>query len=100
MPTLDEFRTQARTEIESEKPLYKNVNNVQLEFGENDYEYAIEMRAHAYFNEQQTGYIRNRQEAYGSIAEQLDMQYWDAVNGTTTWKDHVAQVKTDNPKPE
>ena len=25
------------------------------------------------------------------------MQYWDAVNDTTTWKDHIAQVKADNP---
>jgi len=37
---------------------------------------------------------------YPSIGEQLDMQYWDAVNGTTTWKDTIAQVKSDNPKPE
>ena len=37
--------------------------------------------------------------AYASIGDQLDMQYWDAVNGTTTWKDHVAKVKADNPKP-
>ena len=43
--------------------------------------------------------IQNRQIAYGSIADQLDMQYWDSVNGTTTWKDHIAQVKADNPKP-
>ena len=27
------------------------------------------------------------------IEEQLDMMYWDQVNGTTTWKDHVAAVK-------
>jgi len=27
------------------------------------------------------------------------MQYWDNVNGTTTWKDHVAAVKTANPIP-
>ena len=45
-------------------------------------------------------YQRDRAIAYSSIQEQLDMQYWDAVNGTTTWKDHVAQVKSDNPKPE
>lgn len=44
-------------------------------------------------------FVENRQDAYGSIAEQLDMQYWDNVNGTTTWKDHIAQVKSDNPKP-
>jgi len=42
-------------------------------------------------------YIEDR--VYPSIQEQLDMQYWDAVNGTTTWKDAIAQVKADNPKP-
>ncbi len=40
-----------------------------------------------------------RAAAYASIGDQLDMQYWDAVNGTTTWKDHVAKVKADHPKP-
>lgn len=29
----------------------------------------------------------------------LDMQYWDAVNGTTTWVDAVAAVKAQYPKP-
>jgi hypothetical protein len=42
-------------------------------------------------------YQRDRQ--YPSIGDQLDMQYWDQVNGTTTWKDAVAKVKSDNPKP-
>ena len=36
---------------------------------------------------------------YASVQEQLDMQYWDAVNRTTTWKDHVAAVKAKYPKP-
>ena len=40
----------------------------------------------------------NRKKAYGNIEEQLDMMYWDNVNSTTTWKDHVAKVKSDNPK--
>jgi hypothetical protein len=40
-----------------------------------------------------------RDRVYPSIQEQLDMQYWDSVNGTTTWKDAVAKVKSDNPKP-
>ena len=44
-------------------------------------------------------YQRDRAVAYASIQDQLDMQYWDNVNGTTTWKDHIAQVKADNPKP-
>ena len=45
-------------------------------------------------------YIGKRAAAYASIGAQLDMQYWDAVNGTTTWKDHVAKVKSDNAKPD
>jgi len=40
-----------------------------------------------------------RRAAYGSVGDQLDMQYHDNVDGTTTWKDHVAKVKADNPKP-
>jgi len=36
--------------------------------------------------------------AYGSIGDQQDMQYWDAVNSTTTWVDHIAAVKLANPK--
>lgn len=44
-------------------------------------------------------YQSDRAAAYASIGDQLDMQYWDLVNGTTTWKDHVAKVKADHPKP-
>ena len=44
-------------------------------------------------------YQRDRAEQYPSIQDQLDMQYHDQVNGTTTWKDAIAKVKADNPKP-
>ena len=44
-------------------------------------------------------YQRDRLDAYPSMCEQMDMQYWDAVNGTTTWKDAVAKVKSDIPQP-
>ena len=39
-----------------------------------------------------------RDRVYPSIQEQLDMQYWDKVNGTTNWEDAIAKVKADNPK--
>ena len=39
-----------------------------------------------------------RDRVYPSIGDQLDMQYKDLLNGTTTWKDAVAKVKSDNPK--
>ena len=44
-------------------------------------------------------YARNRAEAYAELSDQLDMQYWDSVNGTTTWSDHIAEVKALYPKP-
>ena len=44
-------------------------------------------------------YAIDRAVAYPSIQEQFDMQYWDSVNGTTTWKDAIEAVKTENPKP-
>ena len=43
-------------------------------------------------------YQRDRATEYPSIQEQLDMQYWDNVNGTTNWEDAIAKVKADNPK--
>ena len=43
-------------------------------------------------------YQRDRADAYPSIQDQLDMQYWDSVNGTTTWADAIATVKSNNPK--
>jgi hypothetical protein len=100
MATLEELTTEATAEIEAAKPLYKQVNNERLEFTDSDYAQAITDLANSKFDQQENGYETARQEAYGSIANQLDMQYWDLVNGTTTWKDHIAQVKTDNPKPE
>jgi len=99
MATLEELTTEATAEIEAAKPMYKQVNNERLEFSDADYAQAVTDLANSKWNDQQFGYIQARQEAYGSIADQLDMQYWDAVNGTTNWKDHVAQVKSDNPKP-
>jgi len=45
-------------------------------------------------------YARSRAAEYPSLQEQLDMQYWDAINGTTTWAEAIAAVKTKYPKPE
>ena len=44
------------------------------------------------------GYETLRAAAYPSMAEQLDMQYWDNVNGTTTWADAIQVIKDEYPK--
>ena len=49
--------------------------------------------------EQANQYQRDRAVAFPSWQEQLDMQYWDKVNGTNKWEEAVAKVKTAHPKP-
>ena len=100
MATKEELQAQADAEIEAAKPLYKQVNNDRLEFSDADYDQAKIDLGNSKWEEQEFGYISARQAAYPSTGDQLDMQYWDAVNGTTTWKDAIAKVKSDNPKPE
>ena len=99
MATQEELQALADQEIENAKPLYKQVNNERMEFNDADYAQAKTDLGNSKWQEQQFGYIQARQEAYGSIADQLDMQYWDSDNDTTTWKEHISKVKSDNPKP-
>jgi len=43
-------------------------------------------------------YIDRRASKYKSIEEQLDMLYWDKVNNTNLWQEHINAVKTKYPK--
>ena len=99
MATKEELQAQADQEIEDAKPLYKQINSEKLEFSDDDYAQAKTDLGNSKWEAQQFGYIQARQEAYGSIADQLDMQYKDLLDDGTRWKDHIAKVKADNPKP-
>ena len=101
--TIAQFRTEATSEIESEKPKYAQVNNERREFTDAEYDQAIEDRAQYKLDEQDNGYIRARQGAYASIGDQLDLLYHDMTAGkgdkTGEWYKAVKKVKDDNPKP-
>ena len=100
--TLEEFKTECRSELQALRDgdgIYKQVNNERLPISDDDFEQMVIDCANSKFDEQENGYKTARQEAYGSWQQQMDMQYWDKVNDTTTWADHIAQVKADNPKP-
>ena len=43
-------------------------------------------------------YQRDRANEYPSIQEQLDLQYWDKINGTNNWQDAINAVKAQYPK--
>ena len=101
--TIAQFRTEATSEIESEKPLYAQVNNERREFTKAEYDQAIEDRANSKLDEQDNGYARARLDSYGSWNEQLDLLYHDMTAGkgdkTGEWYKAVKKVKDDNPKP-
>ena len=78
---------------------YRNINGEKVAFTAEE-EAARDAEEKAYATELAANkYKFSREEAYPSIQEQLDMQYWDSVNGTTTWKDLITKIKSDNPKP-
>ena len=54
----------------------------------------IEVKAEAKFNE----YKRHREKNYPSLYDQLDMIYWDKINGTNNWQDAINAVKAKYPK--
>ena len=43
-------------------------------------------------------YQRDRAKDYPSLADQLDMQYWDKINGTNKWQQAINAVKQKYPK--
>ena len=43
-------------------------------------------------------YATLRQQEYPSREDQLDMMYWDKVNGTTVWEDTIQAIKDKYPK--
>jgi len=43
-------------------------------------------------------YQRDRAKDYPTLADQLDMQYWDKINGTNKWQQAINAVKQKYPK--
>ena len=107
--TIEQFRTEATTEINAKKTanggdgMYAQVNNERREFTDAEYDQAVTDLANSKFDEQENGYKRARQEAYPALGEQLDMLFHDMTAGkgdkTGEWYKAVNKVKTDNPKP-
>ena len=98
MATLEEHKAQVKID-KPEGTVKVNKNGVDVLIEGDEYNAWVDDVAASRLDEEQNGWEQNRIREYLSIEQQLDMQYWDNVNGTTTWKDHIAQVKSDNPKP-
>lgn len=80
------------TEAYAELALFCNQNNAHIT-DKGDYLESEENPAPAALT-----YRQKRAAAFPSIAEQLDMIYWDKVNGTNLWQQLVAGIKAQFPK--
>ena len=77
---------------------HKTINGIQIPLTaeEETARDAEETAAAAY--KAANAYKTARRTAYPTVEEEMDMQYWDKKNGTTTWVDAITKVKTDHPK--
>jgi|TARA_R110000824_G_scaffold38050_1_gene116542 hypothetical protein len=84
-------------------PRFHNINGVSVQFTAG--EESARDKVEADFATRQEDYVTNRKykadrrESYLPIGEQLDMLYWDKVNDTELWNEHVAAVKAAHGKP-
>jgi len=98
--TLEEFKTECRSEIQALRDgdgIYKLVNNERLPISDDDFEQMIIDCANSKFDEQENGYKTARQEEYPSYGEQLDYIFHKGIDA---WKTDIIQpIKDNNPKP-
>ena len=106
MATLAQWKTTIKAQNSS---LTKMVNGDSIALTTAEYDKTIDEWAQVSFDKevetaliadggQSAKYAQYRAAAYPSIADQLDMQYHDGVDSTTTWADAIAAVKTKFPK--
>ena len=67
-----------------------------------EYEIEQDIKGNFYLNgfapEIKKTYQEKRLEEYPSVLEQLDMIYWDKVNGTNLWQQKISEIKAKYPK--
>ena len=107
MATLAQWKTTLKAANSS---LTKMVDGVSIDLTTDEYNTTIDGWAQASFDKEveaaliadggtSAKYAQYRRDAYPSIGDQLDMQYHDLVDSTTTWADTIAAVKSKYPKP-
>ena len=109
LKTLDEFRDEARAEIEDAKPqmvLESHGNGEQTERERTDAEYedAIERYAQEKFDHQNNGYIDARKMEYPAVEDFIEAYTEkEILEDSTKWDAYVEnynKVRADHPKPE
>ena|SRR3990167_10882855 len=97
-------RKDTRETVYSQQPDFeegKGILNAVAIHGGNPEDYnEVEITALEYAAMIAPTYQELRAKAYPKAEDQLDMLYWDKVNGTDTWKEYITSVKRQYPKEE
>tara|TARA_S200002703_G_scaffold135487_1_gene124388 strand:- start:45 stop:359 length:315 start_codon:yes stop_codon:yes gene_type:complete len=100
---IEDFISEATSEIEEQKPLTKDVNGVVSELSDAEYDAKITALATQKDYNANQSYKDNRAVAYPPLGEQFDKLWHDINNGTldNTGEFFTAlkEVKDNNPKP-
>jgi hypothetical protein len=75
-----------------------NIDNVKVELIDGEYIIVLDEERISARNARMNNYAIKRQQEYPSIEDQLDMQYWDKVNGTNNWQETINTIKVKYPK--
>lgn len=75
---------------------YKSIGMTEMEV-EQAYDGNWYLQGYAPAEPEKT-YSEKRLAEYPAISEQLDMIYWDKVNGTNLWQEKIAEIKDKYPK--
>ena len=78
--------------------IYKIVNGKSIEITESEQQQLLDEAAPFIAEQEARAWLDGRLADYPPIAEQLDMQYWDGINGTTLGADLITGIKTKYPK--
>ena len=82
----------ATTEQYAELAIYCNENNYQI-IDQGEFYESVPCNP-----KPEPTYVQKRAAAYPAIKEQLDMIYWDKINGTNLWQEKITEIKTKYPK--
>ena len=81
----------------SELPLSSSVDFEEI--SETEYQDIVKSMSITPFDYEKTQYQRDRKSEYDKL-NQFELQYNDAINGTTTWQDAINEIKAKYPKPQ
>ena len=94
--TINEETKQVSVGLGTNKNFYKSIGMVEMEV-EQAYDGNWYLQGYAPAEPEKT-YSEKRIAEYPAISEQLDMIYWDKVNGTNLWQEKIAEIKDKYPK--